>query len=77
MVPLPCLEVVGIVGGSDFNNAGAELGIGHGIGNDRDLAIHQRQADSFAVQMFVSFIIGIDDQRGIAEHGFRARRGNS
>ena len=43
VVPQSGLEVVGIVRRRHFNRTGAELGIGQLIGDDRNLAIHQRK----------------------------------
>ncbi len=71
------LEVVGIVRGRNLDRAGAELGIGENVvGDDRDLAIHQRQQDVLAVQMTVALVGGVHGDRGIAQHGLRTRGGD-
>ena len=51
VVALAGFEVVGVVRGRDLDDAGAELGIGEIVEDDRDLAIHQRQLDGLAVQV--------------------------
>ena len=69
-------EIVGIVRGGDFNDAGAEFGVGHFVENDGDLAIHQRQRDGLAVKIQIAFVARIDGDGGVSEHGFRTRGGN-
>ena len=72
MVAQSSLEIVGIVRGRDLHRAGSELGIGEDVvGDDRNLAIHQRQQDFLAVQMTVAFVAGVHGDRSIAQHGFR------
>ena len=51
VVTLAGFEIVGIVGGSDFDGAGAELGVGEIVEDHGDLAIHQGQIDGAAVQV--------------------------
>ena len=70
------LKIVGIVCGRDLHRASAELGLCEFIGDDRDLAIHQRQQNSFSVQVGVALIALIHRNRSIAEHGFGARCGD-
>ena len=68
------LEVVGIVRRRDLHRAGAELGIGEDVvGDDRDLAIHQRQQHFLAVQMPVALVAGVHRDRGVAQHGLGTR----
>ncbi len=70
-------EVVGIVRRRDLDRAGAELGIGEDVvGDDRDLAIHQRQQNVLAVQMAVALVAGVHGDGGVAQHGFGTRGGD-
>ena len=64
--------VVEIVGRGDFHAAGAEFRIAVIVGDDRDAAADQRQLDKFADQGFVAFIVRVNRDGGVAEHGFRA-----
>ena len=66
-------EVVGIVRGRDFDRAGAEFAADPGIDDDGDFAIHERQAQLFAVEMQVALVLGMNGDGGVAEHGFGAR----
>ncbi len=77
MVALGEGEVVGIVRGRDFDGAGAEVAADPGIDHDGNLAIHQWQAQLFAVEMEVALVLGMNGHGGVAEHGFGARGGNS
>ena len=63
--------VVEIVGRGDFHAAGAEFRIAVIVGDDRDAAADQRQLDKFADQGFVAFIVRVNGDGGVAEHGFR------
>ena len=76
MVPLADGEVVGIVRGSHLHRTSAEFAANPRVDDDGDLAIHQRQAQLFAVQMQVALVLGMNGNGGIAEHGFRARGGD-
>ncbi len=74
LVAQPGLEVVGIVRRRHLHRAGAELRVGEDvIGDDRDLAIHQRQHDHLAVQMPVALVAGVHRDGGITQHGLRTR----
>ena len=75
MMPLADGEVVGIVRGRDLHRAGAELAADPRIDHDGDFAIHQRQAQLFAMEMQVALVLGMNGDGRIAEHGLRARRG--
>ena len=76
MVALAEGEVVGIVRGRDLDGAGAEVAADPGVDNDGNLAIHERQAQLFAVEMEVALVLGMNGHGGVAEHGLGARRGN-
>src|SRR4051794_1486593 len=70
-VSLPCLEVVGIMRRGNLHNTCSELRISHVVGYDWDLSTDKRQTDSCAVQVGVSFVIRVDHNGRVAEHGFR------
>ena len=70
MVALAQREVVGVVGGRDFDSAGAEVAADPCVENDGDLAADQRQAEFFAVEMEVALVFRMDGDGGVAEHGF-------
>jgi len=73
VVALARLEIVGIVGGCDFDCAGAEFGLREFVGDDGDLAAHQRQQNFFAVKMGVALVFSVHRNGGVAEHGFSGR----
>ena len=66
IVALAGFEIVGIVGGGDFDGAGAELRIGQIVEDDRDGAVHQRQIDGAAVEVEVARIFGVHGDGGVA-----------
>ena len=76
LVPLADLEVVEVVGRRDLDRARAFLGIGVFVRHDRDQATDKRQPNLPSDQMPVALVIGMDRDRGVAEHGFRPRRGD-
>ena len=69
------LEVVGVVGGSDFYNAGAEFHIYIFIGNNRDFSAYKGQNEGFADVLSVTLVLGVYRNGGIAEERFRAGGG--
>jgi hypothetical protein len=40
------------------------------------VALAERQPDHLSEQVPVALVVGMDHHRGVAEHGFRARRGD-
>ena len=77
VVAQPGLEVVGIMRRRDLHRAGAELGIGQDVvGDDRDLAVHQRQQYVLAMQMPIALVAGVHGNRGIAQHRLGTRGGD-
>ena len=46
------------------------------VGDDRDLATAERQSDHFSQQVPVTLVLRMDHHCRIAEHCFRARRGD-
>ena len=69
-------EIVGIVRGGDFDDAGAEFGVGDFVEDDGDFAIHQRKVHGLAVEIVVALVLGVDGDGGVAEHGFGAGGGD-
>ena len=69
------LEVVGVVGGGDFHNAGAEFHINIFVGNNRDFSAYKGQNEGFADIIGVAPVLGVHRNGGIAEEGFRAGGG--
>ena len=69
-------EIVGIVGGRDFDAAGAERGIHMGVGDDRDGAMRQGQINRAPHQVGVTGVVGIHRHSGVPQHRFRAGGGH-
>ncbi len=66
----------GSCAGVTFTTPVPNLGSASGVGDDGDLAMHQRQRCGFAVQMLVSRVVRVNDERGVAKHGFGTRCGD-
>ncbi len=64
------LKVVGIVRGSDLHRAGAELRLREFVGDDGNLALHQRDENVLPVEMRVALIFRVHSDRGVAQHRF-------
>ena len=71
------LVVVEVVRGRYFDAACTELRIDIVVRDNRDVASNNRQDDLLADQVFVAFVIGVDGDRAVAEHGFRPRCSDS
>ena len=72
-VAIPDLVVVEVVGRRDLDAPGAELGIDHLVGDDGNAPLGERQLDHRAHEIAVAIVAGMDRDRGVAEHGLRAR----
>ncbi len=70
--PLPQSEIVGVVRGRHLDRAGAELAADPGVGHDGDLAPGQRQAEHLSVQVGIAFIVRMNGDGDIAQHGLGA-----
>ncbi len=70
------LEIVGIMRRGDFHHTGAEFRIDIVVGDNRHLAIHNRQDDRLADEFLVALIVGVDRQGGIAKHRLRTSGGH-
>ena len=64
-------KVVGVVGGSDFYNAGAEFHINIFVGDNRDFPADKGKNQGFAHELRVTLVLGVYRNGGIAEKGFR------
>ena len=75
-VPAADLEIVEVVRRRDLDGAGALVGVGIGVGDDRDAAPDQRQDGGAADEVAVALVIGMHRDGGVAEHGLRPGRRN-
>ena len=60
--------VVEVVGGCDLHAARAELRVDVVVGDDRDLAVGERQAQRLADERGIAFVTGVDRDGDIAQH---------
>ena len=67
-VPTSDLEIVEVVAGGDLDRAGALLGIGILVGDDRDAAADDRQEHVAAMQVAEPLVVGMDRDAGVAQH---------
>ena len=70
------LEIVEVMGRRDLDRAAAGGGIGVLVGDHRNQAIHQRQANLSADQGAIPLIVRMNGDGGIAQHGFRPGGGD-
>ena len=70
----PYLEVIGIVRRRDLHRSSPELAIDHGVGDDRNFAVHQRNNCTAPQQMLEALILRMHRYRRLAQHRFRPRR---
>ena len=75
-VPLPDLEVEGVVRRRDLHGAGAELGIDGVVGDDGNLPFDNGHPDVATDGGSVAVVVGVDRHRRVAEHRFDACRGD-
>ncbi len=68
--------VVEVMARRDLDHAGTEFAVDVVVGDHRDLAIGQRQFGHLADQVRVALVLGMDHQRDVAQHRFRARGGD-
>lgn len=69
--------VVGfVVGGGDFEDAGAELHVDVVIGDEGDLLFGKRADGVFADEVTVAWVVGVDGDAGVAHEGFRTGGGD-
>ena len=72
VVALSYFKVQRVVGGGDFNRAGAELLFHALVGHQRDEPVRQRQPQLFAGHAFISLVFRVYRDRGVAQHGLGA-----
>ena len=70
------LEVEGVVEGRHLDQAGAELLFDRGVGDERDPPADERQDRGTAVEMQVALVLGVEGDRGVAEHRLRPGGGD-
>src|SRR5262249_23360360 len=59
--------VVGVVGGGDFDDAGAEFGVDEfSVGDDGDFAADEGDSYEFTMQMFITWIVWMHSDGGVA-----------
>ena len=75
-VAQPHLVVVEIVGRCDLHAPAAEGRVHVAVADHGNLAVGQRQAQPLADQVTITLIFGMHRDRGIAQQGFRTRRGD-
>ena len=67
--------VVGeVVARRHLHGAGPELHLHAVVRDDRDQAVHERQAHVLSDHVLVALVVGMHGHRGVAEHRLRARR---
>ncbi len=74
IVALADLEIVEVVAGRDLDGAGAFLGIGIFVGDDRDGTIDQRHDGVAADQVLVALVARMHRDGGVAQHRLGPRR---
>ena len=68
IVTFPHFEIVGVMGGRDFDYSGTELHIHIRIPYDGNLSVHNRQHNLSPDQRPVSVIIGVHSHSRIPQH---------
>ena len=76
VVALADHEVVEVVGRGDLDGARAFLGVRIFVGDDRDRAVHDRQAHGAADQRLVALVRRMHGNGGVAQHGLRPGGGD-
>ncbi len=72
--PAADLEVVGVVGRGDLEDAGTERWVDVVVGEDLYLALDEGHEHPAADEVLVALVVGVDDEGDVAEHGLRAGR---
>ena len=68
--------VVRVVRGRGFHAAGAELHVHVPVGEDRDLAVHQRQLHRLAHEVLEALVLRVHRHARVAQHRLGTRRGH-
>ena len=63
----PPRDVGGVAEGADHGDAGALVGLGQLVGEDRDLDAEDRRGDGGAEQRLVALVVGVGDERDAAD----------
>ena len=69
--------IVRIMCRRDLHGSRPELSVNVFVGDDRYLAVRQRQRDGLADKIFVTLVAAINCNRRIAKHCFRASCSNN
>ena len=72
----PDLVVVVVVGRRDLHRAGAERALDGLVGDDRHVALDERDPDPPPDEVAVARVVGMDGDRGVAEDRLGPRRGD-
>jgi hypothetical protein len=64
------------VGRRHLHHAGAELAVDVFVGDDGDVAVHQRQLHRLADQVAVALVFRVHHHGDVAQHGLRPRGGH-
>ena len=73
-MPLADLEIVEVMRRGDFHRAGALLGIGIFVGDDRDQPADQRQTHALSDQRRIALVLRMHGDRRVAQHRLGPRR---
>ena len=76
VMPFAERKVIGIVCWRHLHRASAEVAADPLIEHDGDLAVHEREAQCFAVQVQETLVLGMDGHGHVAKHGLRPRGGD-
>ena len=77
LVALSHSEVIGIMRRRDLHRPGPKFGIDKFIADHFDLPINKRQYQCLADIFFVPFVLRIDRNRRVTQHGFRTGGGHN
>ena len=70
------LVVVLVVGGRDLHGARPEAALDHRVGDDRHVALDERDPDAPPDERRVAIVVRVDRHRGVAEDRLGPRRGD-
>ena len=67
LVPLPGRVVVSVVGRRDLDRTGAKRPIDDLVGDDRDVALDERDPDALSHEVAIAIVVRMDRDGGVAE----------
>ena len=68
--------VVVVVGRGDLHRPSPEVALDHLVGDDRDVALDERDPDAPSDDRLVARVVGVDRDGDVAEDRLRAGRGH-